>query len=73
MAKTENIKVNGIVTEALSNAWFRIQLDLDTKPMIIAQASGKIRLNRIRIVLGDKVEIEMSPMDLTKGRISRRL
>jgi translation initiation factor IF-1 len=72
MAKQELLKLTGTITEALSNAMFRVKLDIN-EVSIIAQASGKIRLNRIRLVLGDLVEIEMSPMDLTKGRISRRL
>ena len=72
MAKQNAIEQDGIIKEALSNAMFRVKLDIN-EVSIIAQASGKIRLNRIRLVLGDLVEIEMSPMDLTKGRISRRL
>lgn len=72
MAKQDNVKVNGVITEALSNAMFRVKLDM-TGHTIIAQASGKIRLHRIRLVLGDNVEVEMSTTDLDKGRISRRL
>jgi translation initiation factor IF-1 len=72
MAKQEILKIEGEITEALSNAFFRIKL-VGVEQEIIAQASGKIRLHRIRLVLGDKVEVEMSPYDLTKGRISRRL
>lgn len=72
MAKQEILKVTGTVTEVLSNAFFRVKLD-DMDKSVISLASGKIRQNRIRIVLGDKVEVDFSPYDLDKGRISRRL
>lgn len=73
MAKQDTVKITGIVTEALSNAMFRVKLDNLLGAEIIAQISGKIRMHRIRIVSGDKVEVEMSTVDLTRGRISRRL
>ncbi len=60
----------GKVTEALPNAMFRVTLDNGHN--IIAYASGKMRKNRIRIIVGDAVTIEMSPYDLTKGRVTHR-
>jgi translation initiation factor IF-1 len=65
------IEVEGIVLEALPNAMFRVQLD--TGQEILAHVSGKIRKNFIRILLGDRVRVELSPYDLTKGRIAFRL
>ena len=71
MAKNSNIELKGTVTEALSNGNFRVQLEgHDT--IILCHLSGKMRMNRIRILVGDVVGIEMSPYDLTKGRIYRR-
>jgi translation initiation factor IF-1 len=72
MSKDEILKMTGTVIEVLGNAFFRVKLD-DLDKMVVSQASGKIRQNRIRIVLGDKVEVDFSPYDLDKGRISRRL
>ena len=70
MAK-DVIEVEGIILEALPNAMFRVQLD--TGQEILAHVSGKIRKNFIRILLGDRVKVELSPYDLSKGRISFRL
>ena len=70
MAKEELIDFEGLVTELLPNAMFRVQLD--NGHMVIAHTSGKIRKNRIRIILADRVTVEMSPYDLTKGRIKTR-
>lgn len=70
MAKQEAINVDGIVTEALSNSMFRVELESGHE--LICHISGKIRMNNIRIMPGDKVKVEMSPYDLTKGRISYR-
>lgn len=67
MAKDEAIEVEGIVVDKLPNAMFKVQLE--NKHIITAHISGKLRLNFIRIIPGDKVLIEMSPYDLTKGRI----
>lgn len=67
MAKDDAIEVEGHVIEKLPNAMFRVQLE--NKHVITAHISGKLRLNFIRIIPGDKVLIEMSPYDLTKGRI----
>lgn len=69
--KEKNIKTEGRVIEALPNAFFKVVLD-DGKE-IMAFLSGKMRLNRITILPGDKVTIEMSPYDQTKGRITYRL
>lgn len=70
MAKQDSIEVDGTITEALSNAMFRVQLE--SGHMIIAHISGKMRMHYIKILPGDKVKVEMSPYDLTKGRISFR-
>lgn len=72
MAKQEPIKFTGLITEALGNSMFRVELD-NVENEITCHISGKMRQNYIRIMPGDKVEIEMSPYDLTKGRITRRL
>lgn len=66
----EVIEVEGKVLEALPNAMFRVQLD--TGQEILAHVSGKIRKNFIRILLGDRVKVELSPYDLTRGRITYR-
>ncbi len=70
MAKQDLIKQDGTITEALSNAMFRVRLENDHE--IIATISGKMRMNYIRILPGDKVAVEMSPYDLTRGRITYR-
>ncbi len=70
MAKQELIKQDGKVVEALSNAMFRVELENGHE--IVAHISGKMRMHYIRILPGDKVAIEMSPYDLTKGRITYR-
>ena len=70
MAKQDAIKVDGTVIEALSNSMFRVELDNGHE--ILSHISGKIRTNNIRIMVGDSVTVEMSPYDLTKGRISYR-
>ncbi len=70
MAKEDGIELEGVVTEALSNAKFRVQLENNHK--IIAHPSGKMRKFFIRILEGDKVTVELSPYDLTKGRITYR-
>jgi translation initiation factor IF-1 len=70
MAKKNLIKQDGIIEEALSNAMFRVRLENDHQ--IIATISGKMRMNYIRILPGDKVSVEMSPYDLTRGRIVYR-
>jgi translation initiation factor IF-1 len=70
MAKQDLIKQDGIIEEALSNAMFRVRLENDHQ--IVATISGKMRMNYIRILPGDKVAVEMSPYDLTRGRICYR-
>ena len=70
MAKQELIKQDGIIEEALSNAMFRVRLENDH--VLIATISGKMRMNYIRILPGDKVAVEMSPYDLSRGRITYR-
>jgi translation initiation factor IF-1 len=70
LPKSDNIEVEGVVVEALPNANFRVEVAGGHK--IIAQISGKIRMNFIRIYPGDKVKVEISPYDLTRGRITWR-
>ena len=70
MPKNSAIEQDGTVSEALSNATFR--LELENGHEIIAHISGKMRMNYIKILPGDKVKVEMSPYDLTKGRITYR-
>ena len=70
MAKQELISQDGTVTEALSNAMFRVELENGHE--IIAHISGKMRMHYIKILPGDKVAVEMSPYDLSKGRITYR-
>lgn len=71
MPKQETLKMEGVVTEALGNALFKVELDNGLN--LTAHVSGKIRINYIRILPGDRVLVEISPYDLTKGRISKRL
>ena len=70
MAKEELLEFSGTVTEVLPNAMFRVTLDNDHE--ILAHTSGKMRKNRIRVLAGDRVTVEMTPYDLTKGRINYR-
>jgi translation initiation factor IF-1 len=70
VAKQANIEQDGTIREALSNAMFRVELENGHE--IIAHISGKMRMNYIKILPGDKVKVEMSPYDLTKGRITYR-
>ncbi len=70
MSKADMIELEGTVTEALPNAMFKVQID--SGHTILAHISGKLRMNFIRILPGDKVVVEMSPYDLTKGRITWR-
>lgn len=70
MGKQDLIRQDGVITEALSNAMFRVKLENDH--VIIATISGKMRMNYIRILPGDKVAVEMSPYDLSRGRIIYR-
>lgn len=70
MAKQSSIEQDGTIVESLSNATFRVELE--NGHIITAHISGKMRMNYIKILTGDKVRVEMSPYDLTKGRISFR-
>jgi translation initiation factor IF-1 len=70
MPKKESIEVEGVVTEALPNAMFRVSLP--TGHSILAHISGKMRMHYIRILPGDRVLIELSPYDLSRGRITYR-
>ena len=70
MAKEQALKFDGIVLEALSNAMFKVELDSGHK--IVCHLAGKMRQLYIKVLPGDKVQVEMSPYDLTKGRICYR-
>ena len=70
MSKKDLIAQDGIIEEALSNAMFRVRLENDH--LIVATISGKMRMHYIRILPGDKVAVEMSPYDLSRGRITYR-
>jgi translation initiation factor IF-1 len=70
MAKEDLLEFDGEVLELLPNAMFRVRLDNDHE--ILAHTSGKMRKNRIRVLAGDRVKVEMTPYDLTKGRINFR-
>lgn len=70
MAKEDVIEIEGTVIEALPNAMFQVELENGHK--ILAHISGKLRMNFIRILPGDKVTVELSPYDLTRGRITWR-
>ncbi|MSR77017.1 MAG: translation initiation factor IF-1 [Candidatus Omnitrophica bacterium] len=71
MPKEEAIEVEGIVLEPLPNAMFRVTLDNGHK--VLAHISGKMRMNYIRILAGDRVKLELSPYDLARGRITFRV
>ncbi|WP_370931627.1 translation initiation factor IF-1 [Bartonella sp. DGB1] len=70
MAKEEVLEFSGVVTELLPNAMFRVQLENGHE--IVAHTAGRMRKNRIRVLAGDKITVEMTPYDLTKGRITYR-
>jgi translation initiation factor IF-1 len=70
MAKEENIEVQGTIVETLPNAMFRVELE--NGQVILAYVSGKMRMHFIKILPGDKVTVELSPYDLSKGRITYR-
>ena len=71
MPKEDSIEVEGVVVEPLPNAMFRVELENGHK--VLAHISGKMRMNYIRILPGDKVKVELSPYDLTRGRITFRV
>jgi translation initiation factor IF-1 len=70
MAKEDLLEFDGEVVELLPNAMFRVRLENDHE--VLAHTSGKMRKNRIRVLAGDRVKVEMTPYDLTKGRINFR-
>ena len=70
MAKEEAIKVEGVVLETLPNAMFKVELE--NKHQVLAHISGKMRMHFIKILPGDRVTVELSPYDLTRGRITFR-
>ena len=70
MPKEGSIEFQGVVMELLPNAMFKVKLENDHE--VLAHSSGKMRKNRIRVLAGDKVTVEMTPYDLTKGRITFR-
>lgn len=70
MTKEELLSFKGTVLELLPNATFRVKLE--NGHLIIAHTSGRMRKNRIRILVGDKIDVEMTPYDLTKGRVTHR-
>ncbi|MDV3987351.1 translation initiation factor IF-1 [Elizabethkingia anophelis] len=70
MAKQKHIEQDGVIVEALSNAMFRV--DLENGHILIAHISGKMRMHYIKLLPGDKVRLELSPYDLSKGRITFR-
>ena len=70
MAKQKHIEQDGVITEALSNAQFRVELE--NGHVLIAHISGKMRMYYLKLLPGDKVKLELSPYDLSKGRITFR-
>jgi translation initiation factor IF-1 len=71
MAKEPGIQVTGRVIDVLPGNKYRAELD-DTNKIITCYLSGRMRKNKIRVILGDKIEVEMSPYDMTQGRVTRR-
>ncbi len=72
MSKEDAIEVTGVVIEKFPDGKFSVQLDQDSERLVLGHLAGKLRRNRIRVLAGDKVTLEMSPYDLTKGRITYR-
>jgi translation initiation factor IF-1 len=70
MSKQDNIKMDGNVIEALPNASFKVELENGHE--VLCSLAGKMRMHYIKVIPGDKVEVELSPYDLNRGRISRR-
>ena len=71
MSKADVIEIEGVVVEKLPNAMFKVELE--NKHVVLAHISGKLRMNFIRILPGDRVKVELSPYDLTRGRITYRM
>ena len=71
MSKEEAVPAMGVIVDKQPNAFFKVRID-NSEHVVLAQISGKMRKNRIRILVGDRVSVEMSPYDLTRGRITYR-
>lgn len=71
MSKEDLVPAEGLVIDKLPNAFFRVRLE-NSEHIVLAQISGKVRRNHIRILMGDRVSVEMSPYDLSRGRITYR-
>jgi len=71
LGKEDVIKMEGVIVEVLPNTMFRVQMEGFEKP-VLANLSGRMRMNNIKVLAGDTVELELSPYDLTRGRITRR-
>lgn len=71
MSKEDVIKMEGVIAEVLPNTMYRVQIEQFERP-VLASLSGRMRQNNIKVLLGDIVELEFSPYDLTRGRITRR-
>ena len=71
MTKEEAVPAMGVIVDKQPNAFFKVRID-DSEHVVLAQISGKMRKNRIRILVGDRVSVEMSPYDLSRGRITYR-
>jgi translation initiation factor IF-1 len=71
MSKEDVIKMEGVIAEVLPNTQYRVQLEQFEKP-VLASLSGRMRMHNIKVLAGDVVELEFSPYDLTRGRITRR-
>ena len=71
MSKDDIIKMEGVITEVLRNTNYRVKIENIETP-ILATLSGRMRMNNIKVLAGDQVELEISPYDLTRGRITRR-
>ena len=71
MSKEDLVPAEGLVVDKLPNAFFRVRLE-NSEHIVLAQISGKVRRNHIRILMGDRVSVEMSPYDLSRGRITYR-
>jgi translation initiation factor IF-1 len=72
MAKEQGIVVDGTVLETLPNSMCRVELDKPSGQIVLCHVSGKMRMHNIRILIGDRVTVELSPYDLTRGRITYR-
>jgi len=71
LSKEDVIKMEGVISEVLPNTTYRVQIDQFERP-VLASLSGRMRQNNIKVLMGDRVELEFSPYDLTRGRITRR-